>query len=254
MFDQFDRIRIVNLKHRKDRRVEMLRELRRVGLRNDPRVAFVEAFSFPDAGGFRGIGSHGNFHTQLRILEEAANAGESVLILEDDCDFTLGAEAYALPWDCDVFYGSYQTATPNELENGDVIGSHFMGFSKPAARAAAVYLRSLLQPNYAPDPRAAAEPTYRADIRPSIDGAYVWFRRAHPEMKTIFATPALGHQRASRSDCAQVRFFDALPVLRQAATYARTMKRELERLAQQRPTVWDAALVPDRRQRSRAAL
>ena len=184
-------------------------------------------------------------------MEEAADAGESVLILEDDCDFAQGAESYALPWNCDVFYGSYQTATPDDLQNGDVIGSHFMGFSKSAAAAAAIYLRSLLQPDYVPDPRAAAEPSYRADIRPSIDGAYVWFRRAHPEMKTVFAVPALGHQRASRSDCARNRFFDILPGLKQAASAARVAKREVGRFAQHRPAVWAAILAPVQ-QRSRA--
>jgi hypothetical protein len=43
LFDGFDRIRIVNLESRADRRREMERQLARVGLSGDPRVEFFKA-------------------------------------------------------------------------------------------------------------------------------------------------------------------------------------------------------------------
>src|SRR5690606_34813991 len=48
LFDHFDLIRIVNLPHRKDRRAEMCGQLAKLGLLNDPRVAFFDALSFED--------------------------------------------------------------------------------------------------------------------------------------------------------------------------------------------------------------
>ena len=50
LFDHFDQVRVINLKHRTDRRAQMLGELRRIGADNDPRVAFFGACRFEDAG------------------------------------------------------------------------------------------------------------------------------------------------------------------------------------------------------------
>lgn len=230
LWDHFDRIRINSLVHRADRRSEMTDELNRVGLGGDPRVAFFDALVFPDAGGFRGIGSNGSFNSQLTILTEAAAAGESVLILEDDCDFAPGTETYQLPADWDIFYGGYEASDPDDLPGSDIIGAHFMGFSKRTVPLAAAYLRSLLKPDYTPDATAVARGHFNPDIRPSIDGAYVWFRRAHPELKTVFAVPEIGLQRPSRSDCTKPRRRDTLPVLRQFTALGRMVKRRLNRL------------------------
>ena len=41
-----------------------------------------------------------------------------------------------------------------------------------------------------------------------IDGAYCWFRRAHPGMATWLTNPPLGYQRASRTDIHTLRWFD----------------------------------------------
>ena len=229
LFDHFDRIRINSLAYRTDRRAGMLGELRRVGLHNDPRVAFFDALSFQDPGGFRGKGSHGNFKSQLAILEEAEKAGHSVLILEDDCDFTPGAEKYQLPPGWQIFYGGYVSDNPDNLENSRIVGSHFMGFSAETAPLVASYLRAMLEPGFPPDPQAVTEPGYRPSTRPSIDGAYVWFRRAHPEIRTVFARPPLGYQRPSRSDCSEPKLFDRTPGLRDVASVARRAKRQLKR-------------------------
>lgn len=217
IFDAFDRIRIINLPHRRDRRAEMEAEIVRVGLAGDPRVAFFAAFRPEDAGDFTSIGAHGVYLSQRAILNEAAAAGESVLILEDDCDFTVAAATYDAPTGWDIFYGGYEASDPADLAGSDIIGAHMMGFSAAGARAMSDYLREL---------------TYQG-IHPPIDGVYVWFRRAHPAVRTHFAVPPLAHQRPSRTDIAELAFFDRWPILRRLAGWARKVKRHVVRRRRQ---------------------
>lgn len=213
LFDRFDVIRVINLPYRTDRRADMIAELRRVGLHGDPRVAFFDAIAPDDAGTFTSKGAHGVYRSHLAILEEAAAAGRSVLILEDDVDFASGVRDFVLPERWSIFYGAHYASDPADLHNSDIIGAHFMGFSAEAARRIAPYLRAILA----------------SGDHPPIDGAYVWFRRAHPDVATVFADPALAEQRSSRTDIADLRWFDRSPGLRQGVSLARRVKRALRR-------------------------
>lgn len=216
ILDAFDRIRIVNLEHRRDRRAQMEGELRRVGLLGDPRVAFFRAFRPDDRDDFTSIGARGVYASQKAILDEAAAAGESVLILEDDCDFAAHLARYATdePWD--IVYGGYEASDAADLHGSDIIGAHMMGFSAAGAQRVSAYLRDL---DY-------------TGIHPPIDGVYVWFRRAHPDVATHFAVPPLGHQRSSRTDIADLAFFDRWPGLRTLASAARRLRRAVARRRQ----------------------
>ncbi|MEP3224691.1 MAG: hypothetical protein ABJO01_01860 [Parasphingorhabdus sp.] len=213
IFDQFDSIRIINLPHRTDRRSEMEGELRRIGLLDDPRVAFFNAFQFDDAGPFSSPGARGVYQSHLAILDEAAANNYRVLILEDDCDFTADAKSYAPPQEWEIFYGGYEASDPNNLLSSDIIGAHMMGFSAKTAVHLADYLHDL---------------EYEG-IHPPIDGAYIWYRRAHPDIVTLFAQPALGNQRPSRTDIAELRFFDKIPIVRGFVALARKLKRAVIR-------------------------
>jgi glycosyl transferase, family 25 len=213
LFDRFDIIRIINLAYRTDRRAEMTAELRRVGLEGDPRVAFFEACTFPDAGRFSSKGARGVYHSHLAILQEAARSGQSVLILEDDTDFREGTQDYDLPEPWSIFYGGYYATTSDNLHESDIVGGHMMGFHADIVGHVAEYLANIRND----------------DIHPPIDGAYVWYRRAHPEVPTHFARPPLGNQRPSRTDIADLRFFDRLPILRQAASLTRKVRRQFQR-------------------------
>lgn len=224
IFDRYDRIRIVSLASRTDRRREMLRELEALGLADDPRIAFFDAIQIDDAGPFRSAGSHGCYLSHLQILEEAGAAGESVLILQDDCEFLPSIRDEDVP-DGDIFYGGFLASDPTDLEGSDIIGAHCMGFSAAAARKASIYLRRLLDLGYPADAKAAAQPGFDPKIRPPIDGACVWFRRAHPELKTAFQLVAT--QRPSRSDIAPSRLFDRVWGLRNLASVARRIKQRL---------------------------
>ena len=213
LFAGFDRIRIINLPSRPDRRAEMNRELRRIGLENDPRVQFVDGVLVQDKTPFRAPGEKGVFLAQLGIISDAAAAGESVLILEDDVDFTPAAESWSRSDDCDIAYGGYLAPDAADLHTSDIIGAHCIGFSARAAQALAPFLSELLN----------------HESPPPIDGAYVWFRRQREGFRTEFADPVVAVQRPSRSDITPAHRFDRIRLLHGPMTLARRLKRSLQR-------------------------
>lgn len=212
LFDAFDRIRIVSLPERQDRRRDMRRQLTAIGLAENPKVSFFDAVRAPMPGLFRSSGSHGCYLSHLAILTNAAKEQQSVVILQDDCDFLPAIHSYQLP-SCDIFYGSHA----EDLDT--IIGAHFMGFSSKAAQLAADYLQRLLDPTFPPDQQASRERTFNPKIRPPIDGSLVWFRRAHAHLKTAFAL--LGVQRRSRSDITPGKL-DKIPLVRGVVGAMRT--------------------------------
>ena len=228
MFDAFESIRILNLPHRSDRRREMLAELAKFGLADDERVSFFAGSIKNESGPFASAGEYGCYLSHLALLKDASRTGKSVLVLEDDCDFLPEAADYVLPPEWDIFYGGYTAEEPDKLETSNMIGAHCMGYSPRAVSAFAAYLEGLLQPDFEPDPLAVARGHYRPGVNPPFDGAIVWFRRAHPEMKTVFAQIAV--QRSSRSDIAAGNVLDrTLPA---AAAAARKAKNWLRKRAQ----------------------
>jgi glycosyl transferase family 25 len=162
---------------------------------------------------FRSVGEKGVFLSHLRILELAAEEQLSVLILEDDVDFTAATKHWDLTLGCDIAYGGYTALQPEDLHSSDIIGAHCMGFSARAAKALVPFLEELLE----------------HDSPPPIDGAYVWFRRKYPEFVTEFADPIVGIQRPSRSDIATPGFLDSISVLQNPVAIARNLKRLLKR-------------------------
>ena len=209
----FDMIRIINLPSRTDRRRDMERELDQLGLGRDLRIRFVDGIVVDDPVPFRLIGERGVFLSHLNILCEAAAAGSSVLILEDDADFTSAATDWKLADGCDIAYGGYSSSDSTDLATSNIIGAHCMGFSAKAAKALVPYLEKLL--------------THESP--PPIDGAYVWFRREFPGYVTSFADPVIAEQRPSRSDIAGSRPFDKIMILRPLLDLGRTVKRSLAR-------------------------
>jgi hypothetical protein len=149
----------------------------------------------------------------LNILADAAAAAESVLVLEDDVDFTPAASQFGLPPGSDIIYGGYEATDPSNLETSNIIGAHCMGFSARAAKGLVPVLNTLLDH---PSP-------------PPIDGAYVWFRRQHDDFRTVFETPPVAGQRPSRSDIAQPGALDRIPLMRGPMSAARGVKRRLFR-------------------------
>jgi len=240
IFASFDRVTILNLPDRTDRRAEMAGELARIGTSlDDPRIRLFPAIRPTEADGFPGIGAHGAFLSHLGALREARDLGcNAVLILEDDCDFAAGIDAL-LPRALDmldtrgleIFYGGYvlprrfgtgdPTATPLRLvdRTTPVQMAHCIGFGRSAIAALIPYLEAMLE--RAPG-SAEGGPMH-------VDGAYNWFRASRPDLATWLARPQLAHQRPSRSDIAPPGALDRLPgpLRRLARGIRRRLKRAL---------------------------
>lgn len=217
LLSDYDRVRIINLPERSDRRREMNKQLKIAGL-TGANVAYFPAVRPDSAGPFTSRGMYGSFLSHKGVLEEAAKANESVLILEDDCNFLPAAKDYDIP-PCDIFYGSHG-------DDADVIiGAHCMGFSADAVTKVSAYLADYTSPDFATDPIASKEVGYDPNIRPPIDGAYVWFRRAHPELATRFAF--LTYQRPSRSDCTPAGTLDRIPIIRDIVEFGRRVREAI---------------------------
>lgn len=205
LFAFYDRVAVINLPARTDRRRYIEAELDRLACR---KTEIFRAVECKDAGPFRKIGSHGAYLSHLALLESAASRNESILILQDDCTFLPGANAVRPQTDTDIFYGGYSAYTaPNQPEISDIIGAHCMGFSARIVPLAAAYLRRRLSENRA---------------LPPIDGALVQFRRESTDaVKSEFLKIAM--QRSSRSDVTP-NALDCMPLVGRFLAPLRSVK------------------------------
>ena len=203
IFARFERVRIINLADRPDRRREMIRELDRLG-GLPPNVGFHEAHRPSDAGGFPSVGARGCFESHLAVLRSARDAEvRSLLILEDDLDFTrdgrarlrtLVPELFDRRWD--FFYGAHLLG-PNGRRGlvqvpaeEPVLTASFVGFEGSVLQPLIEFLEGILR-------RPPGSPEYGPM---HVDGAYTVFRLLHPQCVTFAAFPPLGRQRSSPSD------------------------------------------------------
>lgn len=227
----FDRIYIINLAHREDRRREMDDQLRRIGLSLDhPAVKVFPASFPPDEGDFPTRGARGCFESQLGVHRAILRDGvKSALMLEDDADFVpdftslMSAVRDDLHW---VDWQMLYSVSPLEPKPGDeAIGrhllrlapghtfplAHFVGFSARFSELAVPYLEAIY----------ARKPGDPEGGPMHVDGAYCWMRAAYPDLIVLGTRRPLAVQRSSRSDIAELRFWDRLPVLRQITSAAR---------------------------------
>lgn len=199
----FDQVRIINLVDRTDRRREISAQLKRVGGLTD-NIAFFEAQRPTSCGGFESIGARGCFESHLSILRAARNArAGSVLIIEDDFDFTRDGSARArelLPelfeaqWD--LFYGAHGLAGKQRRDlalvpsDEPIQTTSFVAFNGRVLDDLVAFLDGLL-----------TRPPGSPDHGPMhVDGAYNVFRMLNPARLCLATFPPLGKQRSSASD------------------------------------------------------
>lgn len=231
----FDRIYVINLAHRADRRREMDAQLRRIGLSLDhPAVVLFPASYPPDQGVFSSRGARGCFESHLRVHQAivADDGIERALLLEDDADFVptftprLAALAPRLRDSWDMFYSvAPLTAQPGDTDLGDGLlrlspehgfdAAHFVGFTRACSARVVEYLTAMMaRPGGSPE----GGPMH-------VDGAYRWMRRAHPDLVVWATEEPLARQRSSRSDITTGHFLDRIPILRDMAQLARRALR-----------------------------
>lgn len=238
LLQSFDRIYVINLRTRADRRMEMDAQLRNTGLSlHDASVQLFEAVRPNEAAGFPSIGARGCFMSHLGVLKDARRRGlSSLLILEDDVDFDPAAQPAGILQglqreDWSLFYGGHRidaiagpgpccAAVPPEAA---VLTTHFVGVrGRDTISALIAYMEAQLQ-------RSRGDP---AGGPMHVDGTYSWFRREHPERLTLAAVPPLAYQRASRSDIAAVRTIDRVWGLRFVVRHLRGCRNLLRQKIQ----------------------
>lgn len=222
----FDRVRIISLPARHDRQAAVRRELAALGHHvDDDRIAFFSAVRPTDPAGFDSIGAHGCFRSHLDVLREARAAStERLLVLEDDVAFSRSEKARLMnegDWlargEWDIFHGG----SPVPSRPGQIIApldpsqpamlTHFIAFSAAAIDELIPYLEAML----------TRSPGDTEGGPMHVDGAYSWFRRAHPAMRCFAAAPGVAHQRASNTDIHQPRAINRIGWLNPAVRLAR---------------------------------
>jgi hypothetical protein len=203
VFDRFEQVRIINLADRADRRREMIGELKRLG-GVAPNIGFYDAQRPSDPGGFPSHGARGCFESHLGVLRSARDAkAQSLLLLEDDLDFTrdgrarldgLMPELFGRSWD--IFYGAHLLSADGRRglaavpADEPVVTASFVGFAGSVLPRLVEFLEGVLT-------RAPGSPDYGPM---HVDGAYTVFRLLNPQTVTLAAFPTLGRQRSSPSD------------------------------------------------------
>lgn len=235
LLDHFDRIYIINLPERADRRLEMESELRRHGLNVDgDRIRYLNAIRPSDAGPFPSVGARGCFMSHLAILKDAIDSRcQTVLVMEDDLHID---DRALMPqpemcrvlqegnWDF-AYLGHVLPEPREERSPGWLVGAqpiattHFYGLNRPVMHRLRDHLEACLA---RPSGHPLGSPMH-------VDGAYSLFRSRHPDILTLIAAPSLGGQRSSRSDIYPNKWFDKLPLIRELVGAARGVKNHLRR-------------------------
>ncbi len=233
----FEKIYIINLANRQDRRDEMQVQLKKIGLSlTHPNVKLFNAVRPEEKGEWPNIGARGCFMSHFQVLQDAKSNGyENILILEDDIDFVKDFNlkfkkvCYVLStlnWN--IFYGGYEVPNKENYLNGQnplisidskvsVVTAHFIAFNKFSIAKMCEYLDKMMR-RQGGDPQGG--PMH-------VDGAYSWFRNEYPEIITILATPELGYQRSSRTDIHDLGWKDTTPVIRNIVMMLRKIKNIL---------------------------
>jgi hypothetical protein len=117
----FDRVYIVNLPERLDRKQETIAEFKRIGMDvPNERVRFIEATRPDEAGEFPSIGSLGNLISQTRVLRECMELGlDRVAICEDDIKFNTVSPEHQIQHRFARSYGTHSRRHRDQgLEHG----------------------------------------------------------------------------------------------------------------------------------------
>jgi len=201
----FDRLSVINLVNRRDRRREVEAQLRRIGI--DPtheRVEFFSAIRPSARENWPTIGARGNFLSQYTVLKRARDHKvRNILILEDDCDFKstllnfqkeLIDALAALRWDL-VHLGHMEQTEASQPPHlvpwqAGVYGAHLYALNHSILDRAVRYLELVAG---RPADHPLGGPQY-------YDGALTMFRAQNPDVVTLIASPSLAIQRSSRSD------------------------------------------------------
>lgn len=221
-----DRIYVINLPHRTDRRAEISEQLRKVGFDiSSPPVTVFPAVRPEDSGPFSSVGARGCFLSHLGVLKDALERNyEQILILEDDADFSvdlLSLDAASIPPMLELswtfFYLGYWVEASPGKPNQHVPPLLTASSTTPIQTLHAVMVRRTAIEKLVPylEAMLARPPGDPAGGPMHVDGAYSWFREEHPELTTVMPPTQWAIQRSSKTDIAQLGWKERIPFIAQ---------------------------------------
>jgi glycosyl transferase, family 25 len=229
VIDYFDRIVVINLPERTDRKKFISKELNNIHCPIDSKkVQIFPAIRPKDPEGFSSTGARGCFLSHRTVLKQALDDSlEHLLIMEDDLmiseHFQKREEEMMTSlrnrnWDF-VYFGH---TIPHEILKSELLQTftgpisclHFIGINGAIFKRLLAFLDQVLE-----------RPPGHPDGGPMhVDGAYSTFRQQNPDAITLVANPSMGKQRSSHSDIAPTRWFDKIPVIKQIVNLMRSLK------------------------------
>ncbi len=224
----FDRIFVINLLERTDRRKAINNELVWIGALERDKIEIFPAVKPAEPGGFPSIGARGCFMSHLEILRKARDLGmQRILIIEDDLMFNnflkkhqdevarhVASDGYDIVYLGHMVDSKSANSLRFERYEKPLMQSHFIAFRGDViTRLVSVFEAMLQRPPGHPD----GGPMH-------VDGAYSTFRMQHPEFVTQIALPNLGFQRPSPSDIAGFRWFDKIAGLKGLSAMVRRFR------------------------------
>lgn len=228
LLDLIERIYVINLPFRTDRRSEMTSELDRAGLPFTPgKVELFPAIRPTEAGTFPSIGVRGAYLSHLEVLKLAREQGlNNVMVMEDDLSispmFRPNQEAIVeqlrqAAWD--MAYFGHVLDLPSRDAVGfvpytdSVLTAHWYAVNGPTIERLITFMEVMM----------TREPGHPDGSPMDPDGAFSTFRDQNPGVRTLVASPNLGWQRSSRSDI-RPNWYDRTPGLRQFFAAGRRLK------------------------------
>lgn len=226
----FDRIVVISLAHRTDRRQRVASELARLGIEvgHTRGVEWFDAIRPSDADGFNSVGRRGCFLSHFTVVKRAHTEGwDRVLILEDDAVFTPAMSAVGeglvrhlieeRPWHV-AFLGYINVAVPAGPPDWlpldpNRLGMHCYALNRAVLPALVEYMTLV-------EKRPAGHPD---GGRMGVDGTQMMFAQRNPWCRVLMARPNLAIQGSSASDLLP-RWFDRTPIVRDAAALARRLR------------------------------
>ncbi|MEI7824183.1 MAG: glycosyltransferase family 25 protein [Chlorobiaceae bacterium] len=231
----FDKVLIINLPERLDRKNETIKEFKRQKWPIE-NTAFFRAIRPDDSAGFENPGVKGCFLSHLSAIREAKKEHKkNVLIMEDDvafikdinnkCDDVL-EEISRTKWDF-IYFGHEYPISANSSNKIIKITepmrlAHCYAVNGCVFDRFILFLEELLkrQPG---DPLGG--PMH-------YDAAISTFRIQNPDINTYIVNPSLGYQRSSRTDLHALSYWDKSPLLSPFIAFIRKAKNTAKKISQ----------------------
>lgn len=225
----FERIVVISMASRPDRRSRVIRVLARLGLElgKTPGVELFDAICPTEANGFPSAARRGSFLSHSTVAKQALRDKlNNILVIEDDAAFTpamaqhggrLVSQLAEIPWH--IAFLGYLNITPPPgppgwlpLE-GERLGTHCYGLKREILPELTEYMHLV----------ETREPGHPDGARFGADPTYVMFCAKTKHCITLMARPNLSVQGSIASDLSP-KWFDRIPGLRESAALARRAK------------------------------